>query len=152
MVCAVGFILIVELLDRFSFYGVYYTQTLYLTGVYNPDWNAGLSSIDAASFVSVSTAVAHTTPFIGAILADSVLGDYMAIVVGSIGLHLPGLILVARTAIPHFLGETFNTTCLAIAVLVLATGNWCHQCMQKLFFGGQQSNPCSDLTFVNRLC
>lgn len=119
MFYSVAFILVVELLERFSFYGVYYTQTLYLTGVYNEDWNAGLNSVDAASFVSVSTAVAYTTPFIGAILADSILGDYWAIVVGSIGLYLPGIVLVALTTVPHLLGETFNNTCLSIAILVL---------------------------------
>ena len=80
MLYSVGFILVVELRERFSFYGLYFTQTLYLTGVYNDEWNAGFSAVDAATFVSLSTAVAYTTPFLGAILADTVVGDYTAIV------------------------------------------------------------------------
>jgi proton-dependent oligopeptide transporter, POT family len=112
-------ILIVETIERFSFYGVYYTQTLYLTGVYNKDWNAGFTSVEASSYVSLSTAVAYTTPFIGAILADTVLGDYAAIAVGSIFLYLPGLLLVALTTIPGLLGETFNHKALSTAVLLL---------------------------------
>ena len=86
MLFSVAFILVVELLERFSFYGIYYTQTLYLTGVYDENWNAGFSSVDAAAFVSVSTAVAYTTPFIGAILADAVWGDYYSILIGAVGL------------------------------------------------------------------
>src|SRR3569623_1471311 len=36
---SVWMILLVELMERFSFYGIYYTQTSYLTGAYNEDWN-----------------------------------------------------------------------------------------------------------------
>jgi hypothetical protein len=57
MFYSVIFILLVELLERFSFYGVNYTQTSFLTGVYNEDWNAGMNSIAASSYVSISTAV-----------------------------------------------------------------------------------------------
>ncbi|CAB9496304.1 Peptide transporter family 1 [Seminavis robusta] len=116
---SVALILVVELLERFSFYGIYYTQTLYLTGVYNPDWNPGLNSVAAASFVSTSTAVAYTTPFIGAILADALLGDYWSILAGSIGLYLPGILLVALTSVPYFLGDTFNKPALFTALLFL---------------------------------
>jgi POT family proton-dependent oligopeptide transporter len=57
MFYSVIFILLVELLERFSFYGVNYTQTSFLTGVYDEDWNAGMNSIAASSYVSISTAV-----------------------------------------------------------------------------------------------
>jgi dipeptide/tripeptide permease len=116
---SVGLILVVELLERFAFYGVYYTQTLYLTGVYDDDWNAGFTSVDAASFVSISTAVAYTTPFIGALLADSYLGDYKTILLGCLGFYVPGLSLLAMTSSPGFLGSEFNTTALSVALLGL---------------------------------
>jgi len=119
MMYSVFLILIVELLERFSFYGVYYTQTLYLTGVYDPDWNAGLTSVDASSFVAFSTAVAYTTPFIGAICADALWGDYLSILIGSTCLYLPGVLLVALTTVPHLLGEEFNMGALSASVLVL---------------------------------
>jgi proton-dependent oligopeptide transporter, POT family len=119
---SVALILVVELLERFSFYGIYYTQTLYLTGVYNQEWNPGLTSVHAASFVSTSTAVAYTTPFLGAILADTVLGDYYSILFGAIGLYLPGVLLVALTTIPSLWGKYdhhFPKTALSIAILFL---------------------------------
>jgi proton-dependent oligopeptide transporter, POT family len=116
----VWLILIVEAMERFAYYGVYYTQTLYLTGVYNEDWNAGLSSIEAASYVSLSTAVAYSTPFLGAYLADAILGDYWTIALAGTILYLPGLALMALTSVPHLLGSSsFNRTALGLALFVL---------------------------------
>jgi POT family proton-dependent oligopeptide transporter len=119
MTYSVLLILIVELMERFSFYGIYYTLTMYLTGVYNDEWNANFKSVEAASYVSISTAVAYTTPFLGAILSDTWLGDYKSIVFGVVFLYLPGLVLVLLTTVPHLLGPEFNTRVLSIAVLVL---------------------------------
>ena len=119
MFYSVIFILLVELLERFSFYGVNYTQTSFLTGVYNRNWNAGMDSIAASSYVSISTAVAYTTPFLGAFLADSVFGDYKTILFGSVCFYLPGLILILVCSIPYFLGETFHNFALSIGLLVL---------------------------------
>jgi len=119
MFYSVIFILFVELLERFSFYGINYTQTSYLTGAYNPDWNAGYSSIGASSYVSISTAIAYTAPFLGAILADSFLGDYNTILIGSMLFYVPGLLLIALTTIPNLLGESFNTSFLAMGLLCL---------------------------------
>ena len=99
--------------------GIFFTLTLYVTGVYDEDWNAGLTSVDAASFVSMSTAVAYSTPFVGAILADVILGDYKSIIVGALGLYLPGIVLVTLTTIPYLLGDSFNSMALSIAVLFL---------------------------------
>lgn len=115
----VWLILIVEAMERFAYYGVYYTQTLYLTGVYNEDWNAGLSSIEAASYVSMSTAIAYTTPFMGAWLADAVLGDYWTIAIAGSTLYLPGLALMALTSVPHLLGDTFNRSALILSLFIL---------------------------------
>jgi proton-dependent oligopeptide transporter, POT family len=116
----VWLILIVEAMERFAYYGVYYTQTLYLTGVYNENWNAGLSSIEAASYVSLSTAVAYSTPFLGAYLADAILGDYWTIALAGTTLYLPGLALMALTSVPHLLGSSsFNRTALGLALFVL---------------------------------
>jgi proton-dependent oligopeptide transporter, POT family len=112
-------VLVVELMERFSYYGIYYTMTMYLTGVYDEDWNAGFRSVEAASYVSISTAVAYTTPFIGAVIADSWLGDYKSILFGVLCLYLPGLVIIALTTVPHLLGSHFNTRLLSLAVLFL---------------------------------
>jgi POT family proton-dependent oligopeptide transporter len=116
---SVSFILLVELLERFSFYGLIYTQTSFLTGVYDKDWNAAMSSVEASSYVSISVAIAYTAPFLGAMLADNILGDYPSILVGSLAFYLPGLILIALTTVPGLLGEDFNSSALRLGLLLL---------------------------------
>jgi proton-dependent oligopeptide transporter, POT family len=141
-------ILMVEMIERFSYYGVYYTQTLYLTGVYNSEWNAGFTSVEAASFVSLSTAVAYTTPFIGAFLSDTILGDYKSIVIGAIGLYLPGLLLVALTTVPYLLGDSFNQTALSVAVLGLwPLGTGIVKSVVNVF-GARQYHPLLQSSFI----
>ena len=142
-------ILVVEMIERFTYYGVFYTQTLYLTGAYNPKWNANYTSIEAASLVSLSTAVAYTTPFIGAYLSDKLFGDYYSIVFGATCLYLPGLLLVALTSIPHFLGSpTFNTTALNIAILGLwPLGTGIVKSVVNVF-GARQFHPLVQNAFI----
>ena len=69
--------------------------------------------------MSLGIAIAYTAPFIGAILADSVLGDYTSILVGSLVFYIPGLLLIALTTVPYLLGDTFNTTALKLGLLFL---------------------------------
>jgi len=138
---AVFFILLVEMLERFSFYGINYTTTAYLTGEYNDDWNADMPSILASSYVSISTAVAYTTPFLGALLADNLLGEYMTILLGSILCYIPGLTLIALTTIPQFLGSSFNHVAVRWGLLVLwpiGTGT-VKACVNV--FGAKQFHP-----------
>ena len=113
------FILMVELLERFSFYGYYYTLTLYLTGVYNEDWNAGFASVEAASFVSFAGMIAYTTPFVGAILADTVWGDYKSILFGLLCFYLPGVSIMTLTSVPGLLGEEFPQYLLLLSLVVM---------------------------------
>eukprot|EP00970_Alexandrium_tamarense_P016718 scaffold7192_cov203-Alexandrium_tamarense.AAC.4 len=138
---AVIFILLVEMLERFSFYGINYTTTAYLTGEYNEDWNADMPSILASSYVSISTAVAYTTPFLGALLADNILGEYWTILLGSILCYIPGLLLIALSTIPGFLGEVFNEGAVRWGLLVLwpiGTGT-VKACVNV--FGAKQFHP-----------
>lgn len=119
MTYSVILILMVELLERFCFYGINYTQTAYLTGSYNEDWNAAFTAVEASSYVSISVAVAYTTPFLGAFFADSLIGDYYGLLVGALVFYLPGLILIALTTIPGFLGPVFNQKLLATGLIFL---------------------------------
>jgi POT family proton-dependent oligopeptide transporter len=116
---SVFLILILELLERFSFYGLYMSQTNYLTGSYDENWNADMSSMEAASLVSLSTAVAYTVPFLGGILADSYLGDYKTILLGTVVFYLPGLFLISSSTAPNWwLGKNeFNVKAYKIALL-----------------------------------
>mmetsp|Transcript_10278 Transcript_10278/g.18760 ORF Transcript_10278/g.18760 Transcript_10278/m.18760 type:complete len:604 (-) Transcript_10278:191-2002(-) len=138
---SVFFILIVELLERFTFYGYYYTLTLFLTGVLSPDWNPGFTAVKASSYVSASTMVAYTTPFVGAFLADR-LGDYKAILVGLMGFYIPGIFLMTLTTFPVLCyGRAFPTTLLAIAMLVLwPLGTGCLKALINVF-GAKQFHP-----------
>ena len=113
---SVFFILIIEALERFSYYGLVYTQTPFLTGVYDAGWNAGMSAIQASAVVAASTAIAFTAPFLGAWLADGIMGDYWVIVVGLLALYIPGTILIALST-THLVGETFNVTALLVGLL-----------------------------------
>lgn len=119
MFYSVLIILFVELLERFSFYGINYTQTSYLTGAYDHNWSADMEAVSASSYVSISVAVAYTTPFIGAFLADTWLGDYLTIFAGALGFYLPGIFLIALTTIPGMLGEQFNMNALKVGLLIL---------------------------------
>ena len=116
---SVVFILLVELFERFAFYGIYYTQTLFLTGAYNKDWNAGFASVEASSFVSASTMIAYTTPFLGAYFSDSLFGDYHSLLIGLMFFYIPGVTLVVLTTIPNLLGNEFNNHALTIGFLFL---------------------------------
>mmetsp|Transcript_6775 Transcript_6775/g.14794 ORF Transcript_6775/g.14794 Transcript_6775/m.14794 type:complete len:561 (-) Transcript_6775:948-2630(-) len=116
---SVFLILVIELLERFSYYGLTYTQTPFLTGVYNKEWNSGMNGVQASAFVSASTAIAYTSPFLGALLADGLLGDYYVILLGALLLYIPGCLLIALTTIPGLLGTAFNIKALSVGLLVL---------------------------------
>lgn len=143
MFYSVIYILLVELFERFCFYGINYTQTSYLTGGYDDEdtWNAGMASVDASTYVSVSTAVAYTMPFVGSFFADSLLGDYWAMLFGALGLYLPGLLLIACSTVPYLLGDSFNTGALATGLLFLwPTGTGIVKSIVNVF-GAKQYHP-----------
>lgn len=116
---SVFLILIIELLERFSYYGLMYTQTPFLTGVYNHEWNAGMNGVQASAFVSASTAIAYTAPFLGAVLADGLIGDYHVILLGTVLLYIPGCLLIALSTVPGLLGAAFNIRALSVGLLIL---------------------------------
>lgn len=141
MFYSVIFILLVELLERFSFYGIQYTQTSYLTGAYNRHWNAGMTAVGASSYVSISTAVAYTMPFVGAYLADALMGDYFAILFGAIALYLPGLVLIMLSTVPYLLGDTFPRKLMSFGLLFLwPTGTGIVKSIVNVF-GAKQFHP-----------
>ena len=115
---------------------------------YNDDWNADMPSVRASSYVSISTAVAYTTPFLGALLADNFLGEYMTILVGCIACYIPGLLLIALTTIPQFLGKKFNRAAINWGLLALwpmGTG-MVKACVNV--FGAKQFHPILQSSFI----
>ena len=150
MIYSVIFILIVEALERFSYYGVNFTQTAYLTGAYNENWSANLTGVDASSMTSLSTAIAYSSPFVGAILADAVLGDFLVIALGTSLLYIPGMILIALTTIPGLLGETFNMGALRAGLVILyPMGAGCIKAVVNIF-GAKQFHPVLQSAMVSR--
>lgn len=136
---AVGFILLVELMERFSYYGIIFTETSYLTGVYDHDWNAGMTALEASSYVSMGVAMAYTSPFCGALLADVFLGYYWSIVVGCICFYIPGLLLIMSTTIPY--GRDFNRLALSFGLLLLwPVGTGIVKSVNNVF-GAKQFHP-----------
>ena len=113
------FILIIEGLERFTYYSIVNSETAFLTGVYNPSWSPDFTNVQAASYTSASTALAYTAPFIGGIVADSFLGDFWTITFGVSAFYIPGMILIALTTFPGLLGSTFNTKALTAGLLAL---------------------------------
>lgn len=116
---SVVFILLIEMLERFAYYGINNSQTAYLTGAYNADWNANMTATGAVTFVSTTQGIAYSLPFLGGILADGFLGDYWGILLGTSLFYIPGLLLIALTSYPYLLGPTFDHNTLVAGMLVL---------------------------------
>lgn len=92
-------------------------------------------------YVSISVAVAYSTPFLGAFLADQLLGDYWSILAGTLIFYLPGLTLIALTSVHGLLGEEFNRFALAFGLLILwPTGTGIVKSIVNVF-GAKQFHP-----------
>jgi len=78
-----------------------------------------MTVVQASSFVSAASALTFSSPIIGGLLADSFLGDYWTILLGTILLYIPGLLLIALVAYPGLLGSTYNYDALVAGTLVL---------------------------------
>jgi POT family proton-dependent oligopeptide transporter len=125
---SVIFILIIEMMERMTYYGIINSETSYLTGMYsnanqhrsNRDWYPHMTAVIASSYTSTAIGIAYTSPFLGGIVADTILGDYWAIILGVSTLYIPGVILIAITTIPNMFGwDTFNRTALTMGMLFL---------------------------------
>jgi POT family proton-dependent oligopeptide transporter len=114
---SVCFILLVELLERLAYYGVVFTQLSYLSGHYDPAWSANMTSVEASAFVGSSVAITYTMPFVGAIVADSLLGNFWTILLFSLVFYLPGLLMIALSSVPGLVSATFPMTMVTWAML-----------------------------------
>ncbi|KAK9167686.1 hypothetical protein Scep_002877 [Stephania cephalantha] len=90
-----GFIIGVEIAERFVFYGIICNLITYLTG------HLGQSTATAANNVNAWSGVATLTPLLGAFIADSYLGRYQTILYSSLLYVLGlGLLTISVTITP----------------------------------------------------
>mmetsp|Transcript_13436 Transcript_13436/g.23152 ORF Transcript_13436/g.23152 Transcript_13436/m.23152 type:complete len:581 (-) Transcript_13436:85-1827(-) len=134
-------ILMMELLERLSYYGINFTQTAYLTGSYG-DWSPQLDSVTASSWTLTATAIAYSVPFLGAIISDGFIGNYYTIIFFTSCVYIPGLLLIAlctKESIWH--SEVYPQKVLAAALLGLyaAGAGGIKACVNVM--GAQQYHP-----------
>ena len=119
-------------------------------GEYSKTWWPGFSSVEASTFTSASVAITYTSPFLGGMLADGLLGDYWEIVLGIMLLYLPGLIVIALTAFPYLLGDEFPTSSLyAGFVVLMPLGAGAIKSVVNVF-GAKQFHPYLQQTLVEK--
>lgn len=143
-------ILLMELLERLSYYGINFTQTAYLTGAYGP-WSPNLSSTQASSWVLTSTAIAYSIPFLGAIISDGFLGNYYTILIFSALIYIPGLLIIAlSTNESIFGGSSYPTSLLAAGLLGLYPigAGGIKACVNVM--GAQQYHPLLQKSMISR--
>ncbi|KAK9162138.1 hypothetical protein Syun_003040 [Stephania yunnanensis] len=114
-----GFIIGVEIAERFVFYGIICNLITYLTG------HLGQSTATAAKNVNAWSGVATLTPLLGAFIADSYLGRYQTILYSSLLYVLGlGLLTISVTITPS------NSTLCGNN----GTSSTCPSQFQKFFF------------------
>ncbi|GBG25279.1 Protein NRT1/ PTR FAMILY 8.4 [Hondaea fermentalgiana] len=142
-------ILLMELLERLSYYGINFTQTAYLTGSYG-DWSPLLGSTQASSWVLTSTAIAYSVPFLGAIIADAFIGTYWTIILFTSFVYVPGLLLIALCAREQLWNGVYPQKLLAASLMGLysAGAGGIKSCVNVL--GAQQFHPLLQKAQISR--
>eukprot|EP00835_Amoeboradix_gromovi_P006759 NODE_874_length_3525_cov_0.208990.p2 type:complete len:291 gc:universal NODE_874_length_3525_cov_0.208990:429-1301(+) len=109
---AVYFIVVVELMERFSFYGIRPLLFNYFKYV-------GSSEVEAKEFTHLFSMICYFFPLIGAAISDSFLGKYKTILYLAI-VYAIGLLGLAITAIPTF--QSLASIGISLVLVAAGTG------------------------------
>jgi POT family proton-dependent oligopeptide transporter len=115
---------IVELCERFAFYGLSGPFQNYIANKYKDPANPGALGYGQAAATALTNAFTfwtYFTPMIGAIIADQWLGKYKAILLFS-GIYLVGLAVLFVTSIPKAIEAGVAGGGLVTAMLVIGLG------------------------------
>lgn len=123
---------IIELSERFCYYGVSGTFNNYLKNPYGdgPPWNTGdlpgaigRGSSFASGMQNYFQFWCYVTPIIGAVVADQYLGRYRTIAVFSV-IYIAGLIILFITALPFAIhnGAALGGLAAGMTIMGLGTG------------------------------
>jgi len=102
-----GLLFLVEMWERFSYYGMRALLVLYLVNYLK--WNDG----DAARLYGAYTGLVYLTPLIGGYLADRFIGTRRSLVIGSVIIAMGHFSLAFETPYMFYLG---------LALIVIGTG------------------------------
>ncbi|MBE0369144.1 peptide MFS transporter [Pseudoalteromonas sp. MMG013] len=108
-----------EMWERFGYYGMRAILVLYLVAM-TQDGGFGWSNADALSLYGTFTMAVYLTPLFGGWLADNVLGQRKAIIIGGILMALGHFIM----GVPHsaVIGMEVNVFYLGLALLCIGNG------------------------------
>jgi dipeptide/tripeptide permease len=115
---------IVELCERFTFYGLSGPFQNYISNKYKGDANPGALGLGQASATALTSFFSfwcYVTPIIGAIVADQYLGKYKAIVYFSITYFI-GLLILFATSLPISIENGAAYGGLVTAMVVIGVG------------------------------
>lgn len=122
-------------------YITYYLLSFRCAGAYNQSWSPGFSSSKANTFITGTQALNNTLPFLIALVADFLIGDYWMIMVLLIVFFIPGSLIITLCAWPFQLGDTFPINLYRIGFQILYTiGNGGIDTIVDIF-GAKQFHP-----------
>ncbi|XP_072542225.1 solute carrier family 15 member 2 isoform X2 [Salminus brasiliensis] len=112
---SIGFIVVNEFCERFSYYGMKAVLTLYFINYLH--WNKNLSTAVYHAF----SGLCYFTPIIGAIIADSWLGKFKTIIYLSI-IYVIGHVIKSVGAIPDVGDSTVHVILSVLGLVLIAFG------------------------------
>lgn len=148
---SVRFIMLNEICERFSYYGLRAILALYLT---SPDY-LNFSQNTATVIVHAFTMAAYTSTLFGGYISDALLGKYRTILYVSM-LYCLGSITLSVTAVPEVIGHPPHWWGMALGLVLVALGTGGIKPVVSAFLGDQftaaQAHLLDHIFFIFYFC